>query len=49
MKKNFRKMSKKAKDFSAHVYKILSKEPNKDFNYKHIAEISEVNDAQSRN
>ena len=49
MKKNFRKMSKKAKDFSAHVYKILSKEPNKDFNYKQIAAIIEVNDTQSRN
>lgn len=49
MKKNFRKMSKKAKDFSAHVYKILSKEPNKAFNYKQIAAIIEVNDTQSRN
>ena len=49
MKKNFRKMTKKAKDFSAHVYKILSKEPNKDFNYKQIAAIIEVNDTQSRN
>jgi len=42
-------MSKKAKDFSAHVYKILSKEPNKAFNYKQIAAIIEVNDTQSRN
>ncbi|MES2863685.1 MAG: ribonuclease R [Bacteroidota bacterium] len=49
MKKNFRKMTKKAKDFSAHVYKILSKEPNKAFNYKQIAAIIEVNDTQSRN
>jgi ribonuclease R/exosome complex exonuclease DIS3/RRP44 len=49
MKKNFRKMSKKAKDFSAHVYKILSAAPNKDFNYKQIAAIIEVNDTQSRN
>jgi len=49
MKKNFRKMTKKAKDFSAHVYKILSKEPTKDFNYKQIAAIIEVNDTQSRN
>ncbi|PHX61906.1 MAG: ribonuclease R [Flavobacteriales bacterium] len=49
MKKNFRKMTKKAKDFSAHVYKILSASPTKDFNYKQIAAIIEVNDTQSRN
>ena len=49
MKKNFRKMTKKAKDFSAHVYKILSAAPTKDFNYKQIAAIIEVNDTQSRN
>ena len=42
-------MTKKAKDFSAHVYKILSKEPTKAFNYKQIAAIIEVNDTQSRN
>ncbi len=49
MKKNFKKMTKKAKDFSGHVYKILSKEPSKAFNYKQIAAIIEVNDTQSRN
>ncbi|WP_353169807.1 ribonuclease R [Flavobacterium sp.] len=49
MKKNFRKMTKKGKDFSAHVYKILSASPTKDFNYKQIAAIIEVNDTQSRN
>ena len=49
MKKNFRKMTKKTKDFSAHVYKILSASPTKDFNYKQIAAIIEVNDTQSRN
>ena len=42
-------MTKKAKDFSAHVYKILSASPTKDFNYKQIAAIIEVNDTQSRN
>ena len=42
-------MKKKAKDFSAQVYKILSAAPTKDFNYKQIAAIIEVNDTQSRN
>lgn len=49
MKSKFRKNSPKTKDFSGPIYKILSKDPNKTFNYKQIAAALEVNDTKSRN
>lgn len=49
MSKKHKKLGKKGKDFSAKIFKILSKEPNKTFNYKQIAAILELNDTQSRN
>ena len=48
-KKNGRPSAKKEKDFSARIYKILSKDPNKSFNYKQIAAVLELNDTKSRN
>ncbi|AXG73671.1 ribonuclease R [Flavobacterium arcticum] len=48
-KKNGRPSAKKEKDFSHKIFKILSKDPNKSFNYKQIAAILELNDTQSRN
>lgn len=48
-KKNGRPSAKKEKDFSARIYKILSKDPNKTFNYKQIAAVLELNDTKSRN
>ncbi|NDI98526.1 ribonuclease R [Flavobacterium sp. LaA7.5] len=48
-KKNGRPSEKKEKDFSRKIFKILSKDPNKSFNYKQIAAILELNDTQSRN
>jgi ribonuclease R/exosome complex exonuclease DIS3/RRP44 len=49
MSKKPRKMSKKNKDFTAQIFKILSKEANKSFNYKQIAAILELDDTKSRN
>lgn len=49
MSKKPRKLGKKGKDFSAHIYKILAKDPSKSFNYKQIAAVLELNDTQSRN
>ncbi|MBA4152956.1 ribonuclease R [Flavobacterium sp.] len=49
MSKKPRKMSKKNKDFTAQIFKILSKETNKSFNYKQIAAILELDDTKSRN
>lgn len=49
MSKKHKKLGNKGKDFSAKIFKILSKEPNKTFNYKQIAAILELNDTQSRN
>ena len=49
MSKKIKKLNKKGKDFSAKIYKILSQEPSKSFNYKQIAAILEVTDTQSRN
>jgi ribonuclease R/exosome complex exonuclease DIS3/RRP44 len=43
------KMNKKNKDFTAQIFKILSKEANKSFNYKQIAAILELDDTKSRN
>jgi len=48
-KKNGKPSGKKEKDFSARIFKILSKNPNKSFNYKQIAAVLELNDAKSRN
>jgi ribonuclease R len=48
-KKNGKPSVKKEKDFSHKIYKILSKDPNKSFNYKQIAAALELNDTQSRN
>lgn len=48
-KKNGKPSGKKEKDFSARIFKILSKNPNKSFNYKQIAAVLELNDTKSRN
>ncbi|MDV6167745.1 ribonuclease R [Flavobacterium sp. DG1-102-2] len=48
-KKNGKPSAKKEKDFSAKIYKILSKDPNKSFNYKQIAAILLLDDTKSRN
>ncbi len=40
---------KKEKDFSRKIFKILSKDPNKSFNYKQIAAALELDDTKSRN
>lgn len=48
-RKNGKPSKKKTKDFSRKIFKILSKEPTKSFNYKQIAAILDVNDTQSRN
>lgn len=48
-KKNGKPKAKKEKDFSHKIYKILSKDPNKSFNYKQIAAALELSDTQSRN
>jgi ribonuclease R/exosome complex exonuclease DIS3/RRP44 len=49
MSKKPRKLGKKNKDFTAQIFKILSKEPNKSFNYKQIAAVLELDDTKSRN
>ena len=49
MSKKPKKFGKKAKDFTAQIFKILSKEPSKSFNYKQIAAALELNDTKSRN
>ena len=49
MSKKPRKLGKKNKDFTAQIFKILSKEPNKSFNYKQIAAVLELSDTKSRN
>ena len=49
MSKKPKKLGNKPKDFTAQIFKILSREPSKSFNYKQIAAIIEVNDTQSRN
>lgn len=48
-KRNGKPPVKKEKDFSKRIFKILSKDPNKSFNYKQIAAVLELNDTQSRN
>ena len=49
MSKKPKKLGKKQKDFTASIFKILSKEPSKSFNYKQIAAALELNDTKSRN
>ena len=49
MSKIPKKLGKKQADFTAKIYKILSKEPKKAFNYKQIAALLELNDTKSRN
>jgi ribonuclease R len=49
MSKQPRKIGKKNKDFTAQIFKILSKEASKSFNYKQIAAILELSDTKSRN
>lgn len=49
MSKKPHQPGKKNKTFSEKIFKILSKNPNKPFNYKQIAAILELNDTKSRN
>lgn len=42
MSKKIKNVNKKGKDFSALIYKILSNEPLKSFNYKQIAAIFSI-------
>jgi len=49
MSKKPKKLGKKPKDFTAQIFKILSREPSKSFNYKQIAAALELNDTKSRN
>jgi ribonuclease R len=49
MSKKIRKPIKNEKDFSGKILKILSKSPNKAFNYKQIAAKLELDDTKSRN
>ena len=47
--KSKKKISKNTKDFSTIIYKILSKDNEKTFNYKQLAAIIDVKDTKSRN
>ena len=49
MSKKPKKLGNNQKDFTAQLFKILSKEPSKSFNYKQIAAILELSDTKSRN
>ncbi len=49
MSKKPKKLGKKGKDFTPQIFKILSKEPTKSFNYKQIAILLGLDDTQSRN
>jgi len=49
MSKRPKKLGKKQHDFTASIFKILSKEPSKSFNYKQIAAALELTDTKSRN
>ncbi|ESU22028.1 ribonuclease R [Flavobacterium cauense R2A-7] len=49
MSKRPKKLGKKQQDFTAQIFKILSKEPSKSFNYKQIAAALELTDTKSRN
>lgn len=48
-KKNGKPTGKKEKDFSHKILKVLSKNPNKSYNYKQIAAVFEIDDTQGRN
>jgi ribonuclease R len=48
-KKHGKPSGKKEKDFSHKIFKILSKNPNKTFNYRQIAAALELDDTKSRN
>ncbi|MUV05228.1 ribonuclease R [Flavobacterium rakeshii] len=48
-KRNGKPSVKREKDFSRKIFKILSKDPNKLFNYKQIAAALELKDTKSRN
>jgi ribonuclease R/exosome complex exonuclease DIS3/RRP44 len=49
MSKKLKKIGNKPKDFTAQIFKILSREPSKSFNYKQIAAVLELSDTKSRN
>ena len=49
MSKKPKKLGNKTKDFTAQIFKILSREPSKSFNYKQIAAVLELSDTKSRN
>ena len=49
MSKKHKKFGKNEKTFSEKIFKILSKNANKPFNYKQIASILELDDTKSRN
>jgi ribonuclease R/exosome complex exonuclease DIS3/RRP44 len=49
MSKKPKKLGNKPKDFTVQIFKILSKEPSKSFNYKQIAAVLELSDTKSRN
>ena len=49
MTKKPKKLGNKPKDFTAQIFKILSREPSKSFNYKQIAAVLELSDTKSRN
>jgi ribonuclease R len=49
MSKKPKKFGKQTKTFSEKIFKILSKNANKPFNYKQIAAILELDDTKSRN
>ena len=49
MSKKHKKLGKNKKTFSEKIFKILSKNANKPFNYKQITAILELDDTKSRN
>lgn len=49
MSKKPKKLGNKPKDFTAQIFKILSRESSKSFNYKQIAAVLELSDTKSRN
>ena len=49
MSKKPKKLGNKPRNFTAQIFKILSKEPSKSFNYKQIAAVLELSDTKSRN
>lgn len=49
MSKKPNNLGKSAKDYSAKILKLLSKDPNKSYNYKQIAAVLDINDTKGRN